>query len=207
MMSEQFVPVKTKYPGRPPKGEPQWVHLDWIQTTAAILAEDWLSLRGQHENWVKFRQLGIDDPTILCQQQRWNHLWEEVIPLFNEVMAYFPLEAWSRFTHVRNSHGADESPEDAVREWNAIRDYAMDKLYKPETASGKSTSISQKDFGSITGLSKSQVSKLAKKGTPITLEEAQARKSMANTAKRSTIAQTRDESDAEVEAKFRRLGG
>jgi hypothetical protein len=129
----EMVPVKTKYPGRPPEHEPKWVHLDWIQTTAAILAEDWKELSDCRENWSRLRHAGINsetDPEIQWQMERWRYLQDEVVPLFGEVMARFPLEVWSKFQYIRNAHDASREPAAAKEEWGRVRDYALDRLSK-----------------------------------------------------------------------------
>src|ERR1700677_1799660 len=89
-ISAKLVPVKTKYPAPPPADEHPLVRWDWIQTTAALLAGDWLNVMRRRQWLLELmeragRKWTDDDPRdheLHWLQDQWNRLWLDVVPLF-----------------------------------------------------------------------------------------------------------------------------
>lgn len=132
-LSNDLVPVKTKYPGRPPASEPRWLHLDWIQTTAAILADEWEKIIECRANWTRLRSAGLnldDNPQVQWEMEQWRHLWEEVLPLWQESLAYVDREVWEVCEHIAGPHDAERSPKQAAAEWRRVRNHAQAALEK-----------------------------------------------------------------------------
>jgi hypothetical protein len=128
-----LVPVKTKYPAPPPAEEPLWVHLSWIQTTAAFLIGLPAAAARVEAEAKAARMMGRDplsDPFVRFAREEYNRLWEDVVPCFQETMRYLPLEVWSTFQHIRNGHDALAELELAKNEWRRLADWAGDRLAK-----------------------------------------------------------------------------
>jgi hypothetical protein len=108
-----LVPVKTKYPAPPPAEEPLWVHLSWIQTTAAFLIGLPAAAARVEAEAKAARMMGRDplsDPFVRFAREEYNRLWEDVVPCFQETMRYL-LEL-------------------AKNEWRRLADWAGDRLAK-----------------------------------------------------------------------------
>lgn len=133
-MTDELVTVATKYPDRPPMSEPEWVHMDWIQYNANMLSElpQWRERLAEAADMAR----RLDENPLLdanCKmfQERCNERWVKVVPLFEEAKAHLLREVWIQFKHIRTPHDAEADPDAAVREWEQLRDYALDKLAKP----------------------------------------------------------------------------
>jgi hypothetical protein len=113
------------------------VHLDWIQTTAAILSDCWEEIEQRRVHWPRpLLDGGGPDPSVRHEVERRIHLWNEIIPLFQEAQTYLPLDVWSGFKHIRTPHDAQNNPAEAAKEWERLRDYALDRLSKSAIDAG-----------------------------------------------------------------------
>lgn len=168
------VPVTTLYPDPPPKDQPLWIHLEWIQVTAALF-DGWNELIERRNQWPRLRQAGVDleaDP-IAREDARWLRILQpKIVPLFDEAQKYLPLEQWSAFKSIRTAWDAEQHPKEAEDEWKRLRDYALDLNAKAGTVNHE---LSVTEFARISGMSESTVSKTRSTLGPLTLELARER--------------------------------
>jgi hypothetical protein len=117
----ELVPVKTKYPARPPAHEPLSLHLDWIATTAGILGRRWAKAVERQLAW---SQRSHAVPESEMDEHNW--LWNEIIPLWQHAQLYLPLETLATYRNIRGPHDALANPAVAAAEWERLANHASD---------------------------------------------------------------------------------
>jgi hypothetical protein len=121
-----LVPVKQKYPQRPPATEPEWVHLDWIQTTCAQFGK-WPAILKR----IRSLPPALSNDLMAAHDRKClSRLQEEIVPLFDKIKAHFPPEMCGKFRFIQSAYDAARRPNKAASEWRMARNYASVTLAK-----------------------------------------------------------------------------